>query len=83
MAQILVRNIETDVHHRLRELATARGISMEEFLRDALRSVAFQTADTPISFAAQMKEIFGDVGLREDECIPELKGEAVRVPTFD
>ncbi|HBE67803.1 MAG TPA: hypothetical protein DDW52_06610, partial [Planctomycetaceae bacterium] len=39
-AQFVVRNLEDDVHARLHELAREHGLSMEEFVREALRSIA-------------------------------------------
>ena len=38
MAQVIVRNLEDDVRDKLRELARSRGQSMEETVREILRS---------------------------------------------
>lgn len=53
MAQVLIRNVDDSIVAALRARATARGVSMEAELRDALtRAAGHPRADLAAEFAA-------------------------------
>jgi plasmid stability protein len=80
MAQILVRDIENDVKERLRRRAARHGHSMEAEVRDILRD-ALKTDDTPPrGLGSRIAARFKDIGLREGEDIPTLRGHAIKSP---
>ncbi|GAB5407556.1 MAG: hypothetical protein Aurels2KO_57870 [Aureliella sp.] len=83
MAQFVVRNLEDDVHARLRELARAHGQSMEEFVREALRSIALDNGPAKPPMGSSFAARFADIGLAGDEVLPELRGQTVQPPAFD
>tara|TARA_R110002167_G_scaffold321364_2_gene527239 strand:+ start:465 stop:716 length:252 start_codon:yes stop_codon:yes gene_type:complete len=83
MAQFLVRNLEDDVHQRIREMANKHGISTEEFVRDVLRGIALRASEDELPLGTRMVNLFHGIGLRDDEDIRELKREPIRVPEFD
>lgn len=83
MAQFLIRNLEDDVHQRIRALASDQGMSTEEFVRDVLRGVALRPHEGELPLGTRMVALFKGIGLRDGEEIREMKGEPVRVPSFD
>lgn len=83
MSQFVIRNLEEDVHQRIRDLANDHGQSTEEFVRDVLRSIALRTSEDEIPLGTRLVNLFRDIGLRDGETIPEMKGEPIRVPDFD
>lgn len=83
MAQFVVRNLEDDVHARLRALADERGQSMEEFVREVLRTVALEKPLTDKPFGTRLTSRFATIGLQPDEAIPEFKGQSIEPPKFD
>ena len=81
MAQLVVRNIETEVKSRLQRRAKRRGRSMEEEVRDILRNAA-QEEDTPVGgLGTEIASLFTKVGLDTD--IPELRGDEIKPASFD
>jgi plasmid stability protein len=81
MAQILVRNLETQLKSRLQRRAKRHGRSMEEEARDILRN-ALRDEDTPASgLGTEISALFRETGLQED--IPEIRGHAVIPVTFE
>lgn len=81
MAQLVVRNIETEVKSRLQRRAKRRGRSMEEEVRDILRNAA-QEEDTPVGgLGTEIASLFTKVGLDTD--IPELRGHEIKPTSFD
>jgi plasmid stability protein len=80
MAQLVVRNLEDDVKERLRQRAKRHRQSMEEEVRMILRAAAYEAEDQP-GLGTQFARLFEGVGL--DFEIPELRGEQVRIVTFD
>ncbi|GAB5407551.1 MAG: hypothetical protein Aurels2KO_57820 [Aureliella sp.] len=83
MAQFVVRNLEDDVHARLRELAREHGQSMEEFVREALRSIALDNGPAKPPMGSSFAARFADIGLTDGETLPELRGQTVQPPAFD
>jgi plasmid stability protein len=82
MAQFVVRNIENTVKARLQRRARRNGRSMEEEVRDILRS-AVHTEDGVLSggLGSEISALFADAGL--DFEIPELRGQPIAPPSFD
>lgn len=83
MAQFLVRNLEDDVHSKLRTMAASHGESLEAFVRELLRRAVYEQAKKQEPLGTRLTERFASCGLNEGETIPEVKGEAVRVAEFD
>lgn len=81
MAQLLVRNLESQLKGRLQRRAKRHGRSMEEEARDILRN-ALREEDTPATgLGTEIASLFREAGLQED--IPELRGHAVTPTTFE
>jgi len=81
VAQLVVRNIETEVKSRLQRRAKRRGRSMEEEVRDILRNAA-KEEDTPVGgLGTEIASLFTKVGLDTD--IPELRGHEIKPASFD
>ena len=81
MAQLVVRNIETAVKERLQRRARRKGRSMEEEVRDILRS-AVQEADEPSGgLGTEISALFAKAGLDSD--IPELRGQEIKPLSFE
>jgi antitoxin FitA len=81
MAQLLVRNLESQLKGRLQRRAKRHGRSMEEEARDILRN-ALREEDTPATgLGTEIAALFREAGLQED--IPELRGHAVTPTTFE
>jgi plasmid stability protein len=81
MAQLVVRNLEEEVKARLQRRAARNGQSMEEEVRDILRS-ALKEDETPArGLGTEIASLFSKIGLEAD--IPELAGQAIRPATFD
>ena len=79
MAQLVVRNIERAVKTKLQRRARKHGCSMEEEVRDILRSaVAAEKASEPLGTA--IARLFSEVGLSEP--INELRGQEPRPAVF-
>jgi antitoxin FitA len=81
VAQLIVRNIETEVKSRLQRRAKRRGRSMEEEVRDILRNAA-KEEDTPVGgLGTEIASLFTKVGLDTD--ILELRGHEIKPASFD
>jgi len=73
MGQLIVRNIENSVKSRLQRRAKRNGRSMEEEVREILRS-AVNRDDIPArGLGSKIASLFSKVGLDSD--IAELHGE--------
>jgi antitoxin FitA len=82
MAQLLVRNLEEDIKAGLRILAAEHGRTMEEEACAILRqAVADNVRATGLG--TRMAARFAKSGLRDDERLPDLRGETVRSVQFD
>lgn len=81
MAQLIVRNLEDDVHDKLRERAEESGQSLEETVREILRAAAFSRSVPKKGLGTQISELFRGDGLEEP--IPELRGQPARPAEFD
>ncbi len=81
MAQLVVRNIENGVKARLQRRARDNGHSMEEEVRDILRS-AVKTEEMPSGgLGTEISALFAKAGLDFD--IPELRGQELKPASFD
>jgi plasmid stability protein len=82
MAQLIVRNLEAEVKQRLVERARRHGRSMEEEVRDILRTAVRedQQPETGEDFGMRLASYFAGLDLPE---IREFKGEKIRPITFD
>ncbi|MFZ0135699.1 MAG: hypothetical protein WAK89_01460 [Candidatus Sulfotelmatobacter sp.] len=81
MAQFVVRNIENQVKARLQRRARRNGRSMEEEVRDILRSAVIETNSPSGGLGTEISSLFGKTGLTSD--ISELRGHQIDVPSFE
>ncbi len=81
MAQFIVRNLEDDVRDKLRDLASNRGQSLEEMVREILRSAVMEKEPPKLGLGSQFTNLFGGKGLTED--IPEIRGQSIEPPSFE
>jgi plasmid stability protein len=61
MAQLIVRNLEDTVRDKLRELAERHGRSMEEEVRDILRTTVHARSEPVGSFSDRLADLFADL----------------------
>jgi len=83
MAQLIVRNLENDIRDRIRALAELHGCSMEEEVRQILRSAVLASAARPAlvpPLGTRMSERFARIGLTED--LAQLPPRALEPPSF-
>ncbi len=81
VAQILVRNLETQLKTRLQRRARRHGRSMEEEARDILRN-ALRNEESPAGgLGSAIAGLFRETGLSKD--IPELRGHKLTPVRFD
>ncbi len=81
MAQFLVRNLEDDVHQRLREMAQNQGQSLEEFVREVLRTAALKRGSTSSKLGSKIAKRFAKIGLEQP--IDELRGQTMSPLDFE
>lgn len=80
MAQFVVRNLENGVKVRLKRRARRHGRSMEEEVRDILRSAVADEDTASGGLGSEIAAIFSNRGIDFD--IPELRGHAIKPPEF-
>jgi plasmid stability protein len=81
MAQFVVRNVEDAVKARLQRRARRNGRSMDEELRDILRSAAVEEPSASGGLGSEIAALFTRVGLEAD--IPELRGHTIKPVDFE
>lgn len=81
MAQFVVRNLEDSVKARLQRRARRNGRSMEEEVRDILRSAVNEPTAPARGLGTRIAAMFKGKGLDFD--IPELRGYPVKPLSFD
>jgi plasmid stability protein len=81
MAQLLVRNLETQLKLRLQKRAKRHGQSMEEEARDILRDALKHEDASGSGLGTAIAALFSETGLEKD--IPELRGQSVTPATFE
>jgi plasmid stability protein len=78
MATLVIRDVEPELHTRLKAQAAAHGRSMEEEVRILLRQgMAASQSDMPQGFGQAMRALFEPPGGLE---LPELDHEVPRDP---
>ena len=83
MAQLIVRNLEDDIRDRIRALAELHGCSMEEEVRQILRSSVLASAARPAPvqpLGTRISERFARIGLTED--LAQLPTRTIEPPSF-
>ena len=80
MAQFVVRNIENSVKDRLQRRARRNGRSMEEEVRDILRSAVVEEFRSAGGLGSEIAGLFTKVGLEHE--IPEMRGEKMNPVDF-
>lgn len=81
MAQFVVRQLEDAVKVRLQQRAKRHGRSMEEEVRQILRSAAREDQRAAPKVGTRIAARFKRAGLASD--LPELRGEPARPADFD
>ncbi len=76
MAQFVVRDLEEEVKVRLKRRAERHGRSMEEEIRQILRSAARDQTRPIAKLGTRIAERFAGTGITSD--LPELRGQAAR-----
>jgi len=81
VGQLVVRNIENAVKTRLQRRAKRHGCSMEEEVRDILRS-AVRAEETPSGgLGTDISNLFVGTGLSSD--VTELRGHTITPAKFE
>ena len=80
MAQLVVRNIENSVKVRLQHRAKRHGHSMEEEVRDILRSAVSAGERPEGGLGSEIAGLFSKVALDSD--IAELRGHEIKPASF-
>ncbi len=83
MAQLLIRNLDEDVKRRLQARAKRRGRSTEEEVRQILQAASREREAPEEPLGTRIARRFAALGLRDDEDIPELRGQPPRPAVFD
>lgn len=81
MAQFVVRNLEGSVKAKLQRRAKRHGRSMEEEVREILRSAVHEEDPPSGGLGTEIVTLFSKVGLEAE--IPELRGHAIQPASFD
>jgi plasmid stability protein len=81
VAQLIVRNLESEVKLRLQRRASQHGRSMEEEARDILRDALKDETQVAGGLGTEIAALFKDIGLEEE--IPELRGYTVAPIEFE
>jgi plasmid stability protein len=76
MAQLVVRHLEDEMKARLRRRAARRGHSMEEEVREILRSALRDEAEPIPRLGSRIAARFAGRGLIDD--LPVLRGQVAR-----
>ena len=80
MAQILVRNLESQLKLRLQRRAKQHGRSMEEEAREILRNALRDSEVSASGLGTEIAALFAESGLEEE--ISELRGYKVKPAGF-
>lgn len=81
MAQFVVRNLENAVKARLQRRAKSHGRSMEEEVREILRSAVHEEESPATGLGTEIAALFAKRGLEAD--IPEMRGHVMKPPAFE
>jgi antitoxin FitA len=85
MAQILVRNVETQLKTRLQRRAKRNGRSMEAEVREILRDTLKEEDAPQRGLGSEIVALFSGqgIGLGDGEEITEIRGMRMQIPTFE
>lgn len=85
MAQILVRDLETQLKTRLQQRAKRHGRSMEAEVREILRDTLKEEEPTQRKLGSEIVALFSGqgIGLKEGEEIREWRGFPIEPINFD
>ena len=83
MAQLLVRNIETQLKTRLQRRAKRNGRSMEAEVREILRDTLKEEDQPQRGLGSEMVALFSGNGIYLDEPIQEIRGMRMQIPDFE
>nr|VFJ56233.1 MAG: hypothetical protein BECKDK2373C_GA0170839_105235 [Candidatus Kentron sp. DK]VFJ58462.1 MAG: hypothetical protein BECKDK2373B_GA0170837_10743 [Candidatus Kentron sp. DK] len=83
MPQMLIRNLDQDVKASLKNQAALHGWSMENEAREILRSALVKKRPPEMGLGSRIAAHFADVGLEDDEDIPEIRGQFIAPVDFD
>lgn len=81
MGQLVVRNIENTVKTQLQRRAKRHGRSMEEEVRDILRSAVREEEPLSGGLGTDISRLFMEIGLDSD--VSELRGHTVKPAVFE
>lgn len=81
MAQFVVRNLEGDVKAKLQRRAKRHGHSMEEEVREILRSAVHEEESPAGGLGTEIAALFSKTGLESE--IPELRGHTIHPASFE
>ena len=81
MAQLVVRNLESTVKQRLQRRAARHNRSMEEEVREILRTAAHEEERPAKGLGSEIASLFAGAGLRQE--IPTLRGFGIKPPRFE
>ena len=81
VAQFVVRKIENAVKARLQRRARKNRRSMEEEIREILRSAVMGEENPAGGLGTEISALFSTGGLNRD--IPDLRGHEIRPASFD
>lgn len=83
MAQFVVRNLENDVHAKLKARARLHGQSVEEEVRTILRAAVTQQEDLPLSLGTWCMQQFGGDESVDPVDFQEWRGSESQPAIFD
>lgn len=83
MAQLVVRNIESEVKNKLQRRAKRHGRSMEEEVREILRDATKAESARRKALGTAAAQLFKAAGLGPREEIPELSGIRIEPAGID
>ena len=83
MAQLIVRDIESEVKAKLQRRAKRHGRSMEEEVREILRDATKSEGTSRKGLGTRIAAHFRDIGLRQGEEIPELHDLHIEPAKFE
>nr|VFJ47293.1 MAG: hypothetical protein BECKFM1743A_GA0114220_100464 [Candidatus Kentron sp. FM]VFJ47532.1 MAG: hypothetical protein BECKFM1743C_GA0114222_100464 [Candidatus Kentron sp. FM]VFK07808.1 MAG: hypothetical protein BECKFM1743B_GA0114221_100518 [Candidatus Kentron sp. FM] len=75
MAQMMIRNLDSDVKEHLKKQAIGHGWSMEQEAREILRSVLIKKEPSAAGLGSRIAARFTGIGLDED--LPEMRGQTI------
>ena len=81
MAQLMIRNLEDDIHQKLRDMADSHGESLEEFVHQMLRKAVLENPVAPPRLGTKIAKRFAEIGLQQP--IAELRGHSINPPGFE